>query len=126
MGWLTVVNSILALRIVQYLLVLALVVLLACAGWLLFKNNTLKLQKAYFETEYSKVSAGLAVQNESIIQQAEKTKLQKEELERAVAAANSQARILARKLKDAKNYVFTGTCEQKITQSLELVRGVSK
>jgi hypothetical protein len=122
MPWIMAVNSILSLRIVQYLLVATLVMTLTCMGVLWFKNNTLKLQKAYYETEYAKVSAGLATQNEAVEQLGIKKAAQDKALEQALSEASKLAVVAAKRQQTIVKYTFTGDCDQRVSQSLELLR----
>jgi hypothetical protein len=122
-AFLTVINGLLALRIVQYLLCLAVTLMLVTMGWMWLKNNKLTLEKAYYETEYAKVSAGLATQNEAVEQLALKTAAQKDALDQAVNKASKLATLSVKQRKPIVEYVFTGECSQKVEETLLLIQG---
>lgn len=123
MGWLEILNAFLNLRIVQYALLVTLVFTLAMGVWLEVKVETLKVEKAYYETAYAKVSSGLATQNEAVEQLGEKTKQQEENLKQAANTASKIAVENAKVLQGILSHRLTGTCDEKVTEALEMVRG---
>lgn len=123
MGWLEILNSLLNLKLVQHLLLLSVSILLATGIWLKIENYTLKGQKLYYETEYSKVSAGLAIQNEAVELLGEERKKADNSMKEAVDKASKLASQGSVKLKTIVEYKFIGTCDEQVTQALKLIRG---
>ena len=122
MGWLEILNSLLNLKIVQNLLLLSVSILLAAGIWLKIENYTLKGQKLYYETEYSKVSAGLAIQNEAVELLGEEREKADNSLKEAVDKASKLASQDSVKLKTIVEYKFGGACDEQVTQALKLIR----
>ena len=122
MGWLEILNSLLNLKLVQHLLLLSVSILLATGIWLKIENYTLKGQKLYYETEYSKVSAGLAIQNEAVELLGEEREKADNSMKEAVDKASKLASQGSVKLKTIVEYKFIGTCDEQVTQALKLIR----
>jgi Tfp pilus assembly protein PilE len=111
----SVINAILNIRLVQYALVIAVVIL---GILLVISRGELKVAKSSLD----KANAAVALQNEAIAQAGEEYKTQ----EKKALAAQQQAQDLAEQLKKRKteirNIVLQGPCDEMVLQVVREVR----
>lgn len=118
------VNSLLESKIVQWVLLSCFICSIIFIGLLEFKYYGLKLENALLAKENATVNSALQVQNQAIKRMAEQTKLAEENLKQAVKKASKIALETQTILKPIVEYQYIGTCDEKVTQALELIQKV--
>jgi len=122
MSIITIINSLLDSKLVQWLLLSFTIILIVFLGILEFKFYGLKLSNALLSKENATVNSALQVQNQAIKRLGEETRVAEENIKQANNKASKIALENKKLLKAIEQYQFTGTCSQKLSQALELIQ----
>lgn len=123
MEWLTVINRLLDLKIVQWGLLALAIVQIVGGFWFGIKYNALKLENALNKSTVADLSAALNIQNQEIMRLAKQYTEQKAVMDGAIKEAGRIAQENRKVLDGIKNIKLEGTCDEKVKQSLGVLNG---
>ena len=124
MSIITTINLLLDNKIIQWVLLTLVIGCIILSGILGVYYYGLKLENAILSKQYTTVSSALEVQNQAVLQMAKQTQLAEENLKQAVNKASKIALETQTILKPIQEYKYTGSCDEKVSQALELIQKV--
>ena len=116
-------NLISSSAIVRWALLSSLLVTSTTVVVLYFSGKKKDLELVLLRTEVAKAADALYRQNARIRELGEQSRIQKKVMEQAVKSAEQLAIKTSKQLDDIKNIKLTGTCDEKVKQSLEALNG---
>ena len=122
MPFITMLNASLDLKVVQWGLLVACTTLIIFIGVLTLKNGSLKLENALLKKEIAETSEALHIQNQKIMELAEKTKDYQAKVLTAQKEASKIALQTTKTLQGISEYQFKGDCSQNVSQALRMVK----
>jgi len=124
MSVITIINTLLNSKLVQWGMLIVLVIGFIFSIIFGFKFYTLKLSNAILAKENAAYSSAISVQNNAIKRMATQSKDADAKLKEAVKKASQIAVETQTILKPIVEYKYIGTCDEKLSQALELIQGV--
>lgn len=122
MPFITLLNTSLDLKIVQWGLLVGCTILLFFIGVLTLKNGSLKLENALLKKEVAETSEALHIQNQKILELAEKTKEYQTKVLTTQKEASKIALQTTKTLQGIAEYQFKGECSQNVSQALIMIK----
>jgi len=124
MSVITIINTLLNSKLVQWGMLIVLVIGFIFSIIFGFKFYTLKLSNAILAKENAAYSSAISVQNNAIKRMATQSKDADAKLKEAVKKASQITVETQTILKPIVEYKYIGTCDEKLSQALELIQGV--
>lgn len=116
------INSLLDIKLVQWLLVAIILAGIVSGTVFGFKYNSLRLKTAFLEADIAKTNTAIIVQNKAIQEASELAKKIQDRYDQRVIKAQQEADKSNKRLQSILDYDFSGECSNNISEALKIVK----